>query len=163
MFGDMHELALRSTELRSLATRSRADAARLVAKVDTLWVSTAASAYSARLAAHATDFRSAAAQLDEAAAAIDAHIAAVEEARKQIADAERWVTERWDDAQHLVRNVVQTVEGAAAGVFEFFGQKVPAVLVDQAKEITQTVRSLPTSGSPEWLDLASTFKNRGWE
>ena len=162
MFGDMHELALRSGQLRSLAETSRTGATRLVARVDSLWVSSAASAYSAKLSGHARDLRASATDLEAAAAAIDAHIAAVEEARRQIAEAERWVGERWNDAQHLLRNVVETVEDTAAGVFEFFGQKVPSALVHESRDILRTVPSLPGPGEPEWLELAARFRNRGW-
>lgn len=162
MFGDMEELGRRSTELRSLASTCRQDAQRLVAKVSLLWESTAASAYARKLDDHARDFRTAANSLVEAAAAIDAHIAAVAEVRRQIADAEQWIGARWNDATHLVRSVMESVEDTAAGVFEFFGQKVPAALVHESKDIVHSIRSLPSAGSPEWLDLAATFRRNGW-
>jgi methyl-accepting chemotaxis protein len=162
MYGDMVLLGQRSIELRTMATETRADAGTLRNAVGTTWVSDAAAKYTEDLHERADNLDTSAVSLEEAADAIDAHIESVEAVKQAIAEAERWISDRWNDAARLVGNTVEVIKEGAENVFEFFGTEVPRALVSQADELIRTVSALPQAGSPEWLDLADTFRRRGW-
>ncbi|QYF72689.1 hypothetical protein [Cryobacterium sp. PAMC25264] len=162
MYGDMAALGRRSTELRTLAADTRTRAGVLRSAVGDTWVSAAAATFIDQLGQRAGNLDSSAASLEEAADAIDAHIRAVELVRQAIAEAEQWISDRWNDAARLVGNTVEVIAEGAENVFEFFGTEVPGALVNEADELIRTVRELPAPGSPDWLALSDTFHQRGW-
>ncbi|PXA68689.1 hypothetical protein [Cryobacterium arcticum] len=162
MYGDMAALGRRSAELRILAEDTRTRATTLRAAVGTTWVSAAAATFIEQLGQRAGNLDASATSLEEAADAIDAHIRAVEAVKQAIAEAEQWISDRWNDAARLVGNTVEVISEGAENVFEFFGTEVPRALVSEADELVRTVRELPPVGSPDWLDLADTFHRRGW-
>jgi len=162
MYGDMAALGRRSAELRTLAADTRTRAGVLRAAVGSTWVSAAAATYIEQLGQRAGNLDISAASVEEAAEAIDAHIRSVEAVKQAIAEAEQWISDRWNDAARLVGNTVEVIIEGAENVFEFFGTEVPRALVSEADELVRTVRSLPAPGSPDWLELADTFHRRGW-
>jgi hypothetical protein len=162
MYGDMARLGQRSTELRMLATGTRTSAGTLRSAVGIMWVSAAAAEYTKERHERANDLDKSADSLDEAADAIDAHIRSVEAVKQAIADAERWISDRWDDAAQLTATTVEVITDGVANAFEMFGAVGPHVMVNMAADIPSTVPALPASGSFEWLNLADTFDRQGW-
>lgn len=161
MYGDTAVIRRRARELQGAASEVRTQAAGLADVGAVAWKSTAAAAFIQDLTERAAELLRAAEQLDEAAAALDAHAVAVDAVKAAIEASARWVTDRRDEAVHLVGNAVETVLDGVGMVFEFFGRVVPRHLVERAQDILAVTTWLPAPGSRDWLDLAEKFRLRG--
>ncbi len=161
MYGDTAIIRQRSHELRTVAAEIRTQAASLAEVGAIEWTSTAAAAFIQDLSERATELRKAAEQMDEAAAALDVHAKAVDDVKAAIEASARWVTDRRDEAVHLVGNAVETVRDGVGSVIEFFGRVIPRHLVDRAQDILAVTSWVPAPGSREWLDLEEKFRLRG--
>jgi len=162
MYGDTAVLYAKARELRTIAVDARDRAKTLRAGAGSAWVSSAAATFTAALGEHADHIVASADALDDAADALEAHARAVDAVKTAIADAERWVSDRWHDAMHIASNAVEAIEDGVAGFFHVMGAVIPKYAVESAKDTVRTVPSLPTTGSREWLGLADTFRSQGW-
>lgn len=161
MYGDTDVIRQRARELQGAASEIRTQAKSLAEAGAVEWKSTAAAAFIQDLADRAVELRKAADLMDEAAVKLDAHAVAVDAVKAAIESAARWVTDRRDEAVHLVGNTVEAVLDGAGRVFEFFGKVVPDYLVERAQDVVAVTSSMPTPGSRDWLDLAEKFRLRG--
>jgi len=131
--GDLTALAARAVALHRQAEESRATAREMHRRAGSAdWRSVAGSAFAARLGRLGLEHLQAAGALDEAATALEEHVRAVEHTQTLIAAAERWVTS------------LAAAASADDGV-------LPGLL-----------RHLPSTGSPDWLDVAARLRTRGW-
>ena len=162
MYGNTEQIRRRGTELRTVATDLRDQAAVMLSAADAEWVSTAAAKYAEEARQKAVKLGALADGADDAAQALEDHAAAVDAMKAAIEDAANWLTDRWNDASNLVGNAVETLKEGAGKVFEFFGREVPTSLVAQAKNLVNGVPRLPEPGSIDWLDVAALTKRNGW-
>ena len=162
MYGNAEQIRRRGTELRTVATDLRDQAAVMVSAADADWVSTAAAKYAEEARQKAVKLGALADGADDAAQALEDHAAAVDAMKAAIEDAANWLTDRWNDASNLAGNAVETLKEGAGKVFEFFGREVPTSLVARAKNLVTGVPRLPEPGSVDWLDVAALTKRNGW-
>lgn len=187
MYGEMSRVRSRAAELRALATELRARASSLLAQSEAMqWSSQAAVVLRTSIGVMAHDLGRQAASLEAAALSLEGHARAVDAVKRAIEDAMAWVSDRWNDAATVVRNVQEVVEdvieSAVTGfmrvlavvvgednvkrltvsVFTLFGREISESQVNRSRQILGTVPSLPRAGSKEWLDVRSTFTRRGW-
>ncbi len=145
MYGDMARVRSRASELRALAHELVEAGRSLVAQAEAMaWQSKSGEAFRMQLAGIAADLGASAARLDDAASALESHAAAVEQVKHSIADAQRWVSARVNDALSILRGIG---DGAARTV---------------EQTIAAAGSSSPVLGSKDWLELKSTFERRGW-
>lgn len=186
MYGDMSRVRADAAQLRSMAEEMRARSVSLTSQAQSMgWKSGAAEMFRQQITKVAEDLGRTAASLDASAAALTAHASAVDKVKAAIAEAQRWVGQRLDEATTIASNAVNVVrevgEGAVNGfmkvlstvvngakvvctvsVHMLFGNEVPEAVVRQAEVVVRSVGTRPVHGSKEWLQLKDRFVGNGW-